>query len=217
MLKRKENNKNKDKKSQLLIVGSLLILLGLGVIIGKIYLDIRSDNLEKIAIVEFYEEQEEINNNISSETTEKTEITREEVKSTTPLDYIAVLKIPSIGLEKGLVSKDSYYNNVNKNIKILDESDMPDEENGNVILAAHSGNGKNAFFKNLNKLKIDNIVSIFYNGYEYRYRMVNTYDVEKTGTVEILRNVQKNTLTLITCRHNTNKQIVIICELVERI
>lgn len=47
--------------------------------------------------------------------------------------------------------------------------------------------------------------------------MVNTYDVEKTGTVEILRNVQKNTLTLITCRHNTNKQIVIICELVERI
>ena len=217
MLKRKENNKNKDKKSQLLIVGSLLILLGLGVIIGKIYLDIRSDNLEKIAIVEFYEEQEEINNNISSETTEKTEIAKEEVKSTTPLDYIAVLKIPSIGLEKGLVSKDSYYNNVNKNIKILDESDMPDEENGNVILAAHSGNGKNAFFKNLNKLKIDNIVSIFYNGYEYRYRMVNTYDVEKTGTVEILRNAQKNTLTLITCRHNTNKQIVIICELVERI
>lgn len=217
MLKRKENNNNKDKKSQLLIVGSLLILLGLGVIIGKIYFDIRSDNLENIALVEFYEEQEEINNNISSEKEEETNIEKEEVKSTTPLDYIAVLKIPSIGLEKGLVSKDSYYNNVNKNIKILDESDMPDEENGNVILAAHSGNGKNAFFKNLNKLKIDNIVSIFYNGYEYRYRMVNTYDVEKTGTVEILRNAQKNTLTLITCRHNTNKQIVIICELVEKI
>ena len=217
MLKRKENNKNKDKKSQLLIVGSLLILLGLGVIIGKIYFDIRSDNLENIALVEFYEEQEEINNNISSEKEEETNIEKEEVKSTTPLDYIAVLKIPSIGLEKGLVSKVSYYNNVNKNIKILDESDMPDEENGNVILAAHSGNGKNAFFKNLNKLEIDNIVSIFYNGYEYKYRMVNTYDVEKTGTVEILRNAQKNTLTLITCRHNTNKQIVIICELVERI
>ena len=217
MLKRKENNKNKDKKSQLLIVGSLLILLGLGVIIGKIYFDIRSDNLEDIALVEFYEEQEEINNNISSEKEEETNIEKEEVKSTTPLDYIAVLKIPSIVLEKGLVSKDSYYNNVNKNIKILDESDMPDEENGNVILAAHSGNGKNAFFKNLNKLEIDNIVSIFYNGYEYKYRMVNTYDVEKTGTVEILRNAQKNTLTLITCRHNTNKQIVITCELVEKI
>ena len=71
--------------------------------------------------------------------------------------------------------------------------------------------------KNLDKLQIDDTVSIFYNGYEYKYRMINTYDVEKTGSVEITRNAQKSTLTLITCRHNTNKQIVIICELVEKI
>ncbi|MEI3402428.1 MAG: hypothetical protein V8R51_09140 [Clostridia bacterium] len=44
------------------------------------------------------------------------------------------MKIPSINLERGLVAKDSYYNNVNRNIKILDKSDMPDQENGNVIL-----------------------------------------------------------------------------------
>ena len=217
MLKKEKNNNKKGKKSQLLIVGSLLILIGISVIGIKIFLDVRADNLEDIALVEFYEEQEEINNNISSEKEEETNIEKEEVKSTTPLDYIAVLKIPSIGLEKGLVSKDSYYNNVNRNIKILDESDMPDQENGNVILAAHSGNGRTAFFKNLDKLQIDDTVSIFYNGYEYKYRMINTYDVEKTGSVEITRNAQKSTLTLITCRHNTNKQIVIICELVEKI
>ena len=196
MLKKEKNNNKKGKKSQLLIVGSLLILIGISVIGIKIFLDVRADNLEDIALVEFYEEQE---------------------KSTNSLDYIAVLKIPSIGLEKGLVAKDSYYNNVNRNIKILDESDMPDQENGNVILAAHSGNGRTAFFKNLDKLQIDDTVSIFYNGYEYKYRMINTYDVEKTGSVEITRNAQKSTLTLITCRHNTNKQIVIICELVEKI
>lgn len=216
MLKRKENNKNKDKKSQLLIVGSLLILIGISVIGIKIFLDVRADNLEDIALVEFYEEQEKIDNEKPTET-EETDNTTEQVKSTNSLDYIAVLKIPSIGLEKGLVAKDSYYNNVNRNIKILDESDMPDQENGNVILAAHSGNGRTAFFKNLDKLQIDDTVSIFYNGYEYKYRMINTYDVEKTGSVEITRNAQKSTLTLITCRHNTNKQIVIICELVEKI
>lgn len=216
MLKRKENNKNKDKKSQLLIVGSLLILIGISVIGIKIFLDVRADNLEDIALVEFYEEQEKIDNEIPTET-EETDNTTEQAKSTNSLDYIAVLKIPSIGLEKGLVAKDSYYNNVNRNIKILDESDMPDQENGNVILAAHSGNGRTAFFKNLDKLQIDDTVSIFYNGYEYKYRMINTYDVEKTGSVEITRNAQKSTLTLITCRHNTNKQIVIICELVEKI
>ena len=214
MLKRKENNNKKDRKSQLLIVGSLLILIGVSVIGGKLFIDMKKDDLENIALIEFYEEQEEIKQTPPAETNKEKQ---EEIKSTKPLDYVAVLKIPSIGLEKGLVSKDSYYNNVNKNIKILDESDMPDKENGNVILAAHSGNGRTAFFKNLNKLKKDNIVSIFYNGYEYKYKMVNTYDVEKTGTVEIVRNSEKNTLTLITCRHNTNKQIVVICELVEKI
>lgn len=214
MLKRKENNNKKDRKSQLLIVGSLLILIGVSVIGGKLFIDMKKDDLENIALIEFYEEQEKIKQTPPAETNEEKQ---EEIKSTKPLDYVAVLKIPSIGLEKGLVSKDSYYNNVNKNIKILDESDMPDKENGNVILAAHSGNGRTAFFKNLNKLKKDNIVSVFYNGYEYKYKMVNTYDVEKTGTVEIVRNSEKNTLTLITCRHNTNKQIVVICELVEKI
>ena len=216
MLKKEKNNNKKGKKSQLLIVGSLLILIGISVIGIKIFLDVRADNLEDIALVEFYEEQEKIDKEIPTET-EETDNTTEQAKSTNSLDYIAVLKIPSIGLEKGLVAKDSYYNNVNRNIKILDESDMPDQENGNVILAAHSGNGRTAFFKNLDKLQIDDTVSIFYNGYEYKYRMINTYDVEKTGSVEITRNAQKSTLTLITCRHNTNKQIVIICELVEKI
>lgn len=190
MLKKEKNNNKKGKKSQLLIVGSLLILIGISVIGIKIFLDVRADNLEDIALVEFYEEQEKIDNEIPTET-EETDNTTEQAKSTNSLDYIAVLKIPSIGLEKGLVAKDSYYNNVNRNIKILDESDMPDQENGNVILAAHSGNGRTAFFKNLDKLQIDDTVSIFYNGYEYKYRMINTYDVEKTGSVEITRNAQK--------------------------
>ena len=150
MLKKEKNNNKKGKKSQLLIVGSLLILIGISVIGIKIFLDVRADNLEDIALVEFYEEQEKIDNEIPTET-EETDNTTEQAKSTNSLDYIAVLKIPSIGLEKGLVAKDSYYNNVNRNIKILDESEMPDQENGNVILAAHSGNGRTAFFKNLDK------------------------------------------------------------------
>lgn len=216
MLKKEKNNNKKGKKSQLLIVGSLLILIGVSVIGIKVFFDIRINNLEEKAIVEFYEEQEKADEDLSTES-EETESTTDEIKSTNSLNYIAVLKIPSINLERGLVAKDSYYNNVNQNIKILDESDMPDQENGNVILAAHSGNGRTAFFKNLDKMQINDTVSIFYNGYEYKYRMVNTYDIEKTGTAEITRNAEKSTLTLITCRQNTNKQIVIICELVEKI
>ena len=41
----------------------------------------------------------------------------------------------------------------------------------------------------------------------------NIYDIEKTGKAQIIRNKNASTLTLVTCRHNTNRQIIVICEL----
>ena len=217
ILKRKNKNNKDISKSQLLIVGSLLIIVGLGVIGGKyLYNYIQNRNEEQL-IEDFYEEQEKIEEDTTNEEvpTEKEEVKTE--KTTKKIDYFAVIKIPKIGLEKGLAPKGSYYNNVNRNISVLNESDMPDKENGNVILAGHSGNGRTSYFRNLNKLQNDDEVSIFYNGSEYKYKVINKYDIEKNGTANIVRNAEKNTLTLITCRHNTNKQIVYICELVEKI
>lgn len=218
MLKRKNQIKNKKgSKSQLIIVGSLLIILGIGVIGGKyLYNYLQTKNEEQL-IDTFFEEQKEIIEDTTPEAPE------EKVESETPqttkskIDYFAVIKIPKIGLEKGLANKGSYYNNVNRNILVLNESDMPDKDKGNVILAGHSGSGRTAYFKNLHKLQADDEVSIFYNGHEYKYKVVNQYDIEKTGTANIVRNAEKSTLTLITCRHNTNKQIIYICELVEKV
>ena len=218
MLKRKNQSKISNKsngKSQLIIVGSLLIIVGIGIIGGKyLYNYIQDKNEEKLIDV-FFEEQEEITDNTDNEIPEEVKETPKPTE--TKIDYFAVIKIPKIGLEKGLAPKGSYYNNVNRNIFVLNESDMPDKEKGNVILAGHSGNARTSYFKNLYKLENDDVVSIFYNGYEYKYKVVNHYDVEKTGKVNIVRNAEKTTLTLITCRHNTNKQIVYICELVEKI
>lgn len=218
MLKRK--NKNKDRKvskSQLIIVGSLLIVVGIGIVSGKYLYNYLQNQNEENLIDTFYEEQKEITNDTKPEETVQEEQTKQEVNQSKKIDYIAVIKIPKIGLEKGLASKGSYYNNVNRNILILNESDMPDKDKGNVILAGHSGSGRTAFFKNLYKLQTDDEVSIFYGGSEYKYKVVNQYDIEKTGTANIVRNAEKSTLTLITCRHNTNKQIIYICELVEKI
>ena len=216
MLKRKENkNNSKGRKSQLIIVGSLLILIGISAVGGKYLYNYLLDKAEDIKIEEFYEIQEEITDEVIPE-----EIPTEEKKGTTTQDntnYVAVIKIPKIGLEKGLCEKGSSCNNVNKNIQILKESTYPDIANGNFILAGHSGNGRVSYFKNLNKLAQDDEISIFYQGKEYKYKVVNMYDIEKTGTANIIRNKEKTTLTLITCRHNTNKQIVVICELVETI
>jgi len=219
MLKRKENNKN--GKGQLLIVGSFLIIIGISLIGGKILNSYLDKKQEQDLINQFYENQEEyvVDVPVMEDEIVEEEIAEQEEKketSTAPkIDYIAVIKIPKIGLEKGLASKGSYWNNVNRNIEILSESDMPDVDKGNVILAGHSGNSNVSYFKKLNKLVTDDIVSITYGGKEYKYKMVNSYEIEKNGYAHIVRNAEKSTLTLITCKHNTNKQIVVICELVE--
>ena len=218
MLKRKNQIKNKKgSKSQLIIVGSLLIILGIGVIGGKYLYNYFQTRNEEQLIDTFFEEQKEITEDTTPEVPEEKEITETSKPTNTKINYFAVIKIPKIGLEKGLASKGSYYNNVNRNILVLNESDMPDKDKGNVILAGHSGSGRTAYFKNLHKLERDDEVSIFYNGSEYKYKVVNQYDIEKTGTANIVRNAEKSTLTLITCRHNTNKQIIYICELVEKV
>lgn len=219
MLKRKTKNNN-QRKGQLLIVGSFLIIIGIGILGGKLVNNYLDKKQEQDLINNFYEQQEEYVVDVpvmEEELVEEEVVEQEEKKETTTptINYIAVIKIPKIGLEKGLASKGSYWNNVNRNIEILSESDMPDVENGNVILAGHSGNSRVSYFRKLNKLQNDDTVSIVYNGKEYKYKMVNSYEIEKNGYAHIVRNAEKSTLTLITCKHNTNKQIVVICELVE--
>lgn len=219
MLKRKTKN-NSQRKSQLFIVGSFLIIVGIGILGGKIVNNYLDKKQEQDLINDFYEQQEEyvVDVPVMEEELVKEEVAEQEEKkeTTTPtINYIAVIKIPKIGLEKGLASKGSYWNNVNRNIEILSESDMPDVDKGNVILASHSGNSSISYFRKLNKLQNDDIVSVVYNGKEYKYKMVNSYEIEKNGYAHIVRNAEKSTLTLITCKHNTDKQIVVICELVE--
>ncbi|MGN1341721.1 MAG: sortase [Bacilli bacterium] len=213
MLKIKEKN-NKGSKSQLIIVGSFLILLSISIVSINLFTDYINKQKEKDLIKQYYETEEYV---VDVPIMEE-EIVQEEQQvenKKEEINYIAVIKIPKIGLEKGLASKDSYWNNVNRNIQILSESDMPDVENGNVILAGHSGNSGVSYFRKLNKLQIDDTVSISYQGKEYVYKMVNSYEIEKNGYAHILRNAEKTTLTMITCKHNTNKQLVVICELVE--
>ena len=144
---------------------------------------------------------------------------QEEVKQEIPINnirYIGILKINKIGLERGLVDKTSSYNHVNQNIQILKESDMPNVDKGNLILAAHSGNGRVAFFRDLHKLELNDVVNVYYEGINYVYEIVNIYEIEKTGEAHIIRNASKTTLTLITCKDNEEKQIIIVCELKER-
>lgn len=202
--------KKEKNKSWLVITGFFILLLGISTIIYYFISNKQLDNLEDDALKTFYIEEEKINNEVE----QPKEPEKEEVKEHKKIEYIAVLKIPKINLERGLVVPNSYLNNVDYNIQILKNSAMPDQRFGNVILAAHSGNARISYFRNLDKLDINDNVSISYKGKIYSYKVVNIYDIEKNGKAQIIRNKNVSTLTLVTCRHNTNKQMIVICELV---
>lgn len=127
--------------------------------------------------------------------------------------YLAKLEIPKIGLSRGFYDKSSSLNRLSINIKMLNESSYPDEVNGNVILAAHSGNYYNSYFGNLWKLELGDEAYLYYNNVKYVYKITNIYTDAKDGDVIIKRNPNKSTLTLITCtKDDESTQTIYILE-----
>lgn len=203
--KRKENNYSIRKIY--VIIGILLMLIGAGIILFDILSNKNMDNIESKAMDKYYEEKEIVDNNNLTMPNLKNN------KDVPKIEYIGVLSIPKINLKRGLVDPNSSLNNIEYNVTFLSGSSMPDEMCGNVILAAHSGTARISYFKNLDKLDLNDEVIIDYMNNTYKYYVFNKYEIEKTGGANIIRDTNKTTLTLITCKHNTNKQIVVVCEL----
>lgn len=127
--------------------------------------------------------------------------------------YLAKLEIPKISLSRGFYDKSSSLNRLSINIKMLNESAYPDEANGNVILAAHSGNYYNSYFGNLWKLELGDEAYLYYNNVKYVYKITNIYTDAKDGDVIVKRNPNKSTLTLITCtKDDESTQTIYILE-----
>lgn len=197
----------KTKRNNIItVIGILLIFFSSSYLIFNYCNNQRLKESEENKIEEFFEIEEEEQEEIE----EPIEQPKEEVKEIN-YDYIAVLEIPKINLKRGLVSTDSKYNNVNYNIKIVDGSLMPYVRNGNLILAGHNGSAYISFFKNLYKLDIGDSVYVYFDSIKYEYKIADIYDVDKTGTVNISRDKNRTTITLITCKkYSKDKQTVFI-------
>ena len=128
-------------------------------------------------------------------------------------EYLGILKIPRINLIQGFYNINSKNNNVNKNITILKESTMPSENGSIIYLTAHSGYGYLAYFKDLYKLKLNDLISLDINSNSYKYIVNDIYEVDKTGTIIVNHNIHENYLVLSTCSNDKNKQLVIISKL----
>ena len=161
------------------------------------------------------EDIEDPNEDPSSTDNPTTENPRPQPK---PIDYskyyVGTLEIPKINLKKGFLDINSPYNNVNRNVTVIQTSTYPDVEGGNFILAAHTGNSSVGFFTRLHDLSVGDLAYITYKQKKYTYELVNIYTQPKTGSVAIYRDPDKTTLTLVTCTKNSlDSQTIFILEL----
>ena len=158
----------------------------MNLVLSSINMDENLNNQDNITSDESEEQKEEKNDNYTYE------------------EYLGIVDISKIGLYKGFYNKNSNLNNVKFNLYVLPESNYPDTESGNLIIAGHSGNYNNSYFANLYLLELGDTINIHYNNKNYVYKIDKIYNEEKTGRVRILRNKSKTTLTLITCTKDDN-------------
>ena len=220
MRNQKQVNRKKIKKSQILLLGSLLVFVGICTLsfeyLGRMKDDVFTDMDLKLNAGLVVADDEEattdvpITNNLPED--------NKQVVQAPVIDYskyLGVLEIPKVGLKRGFYNLDSKYNDIQYNVTLVEGSNMPDVVNGNLILMAHSGDAAVSYFAYLYILKIGDKAYVTYNGNKYTFQIVNIYDVPKTGRVKIVRSYDKTTLTLITCTKNNDKsQTVYILELV---
>ncbi len=207
----------KIKKSQLCLFGSLLVIGGITLLLGNHINELKKEVFSRVQlsfinndntdlIVEDIPEVEEV----------KTETKNEDVatkKETDYSKYVGILEIPKISLKRGFYNIGYKYNSINYNVTVVSGATMPDVVNGNLILAAHSGDAYISYFAYLYRLNVGDLAYVTYGGVKYKYQIVNIYNVPKTGAVTITRNLDKTTLTLVTCTKNSDtEQTVYIAE-----
>lgn len=195
----KKNNLKIATGVTLLVVGTLVLFSD--IIKEKRDVVFSEMNLALSTNIEESIEREEVIEEVFEE--EPKEEPKEEVKEEKTNyvyeKYLGILDIPKINFYKGFYSKTSNLNQVNFNLYVLPQSDYPDIEKGNLMIAGHSGNYNNSYFRNLYLLKIDDEITVHYNNKNYIYKIEKIYNEPKIGKVRILRNTSRTALTLITC------------------
>ena len=125
--------------------------------------------------------------------------------------------IKKLNIKNNLYKKNSIHNNVDKNITILNDSIEPNKDNSILFIAAHSGTGKLAYFKNLDKLEINDEIIIIYDNKKYSYEVKEIWEEEKNGYIHVKKN-EKKQLILTTCSPTkNNKQLIINCTIKDSI
>ena len=191
----------KEKYHISLIIIMLSLALFCSYHIYYYFLDIGTNELVEV----YYEDKIENKENNNKKVVRLSNETKDE--------YLGILKIPKINLRQGFYSINSKNNNINKAVTILKESTFPSPNGSIIYLIAHSGNGYLAFFKDLDKLSINDIITLDINNNSYQYVINDKYDMPKNGKITVNHNIHENYLVLSTCL-GSDKQLIITSKLI---
>lgn len=135
------------------------------------------------------------------------------IKNSIPKQDSAIgrLIINKLNINQPLYDINHKKNNVEENVTILSGTIEPSNDNSIIFLAAHSGTGKIAYFKNLDKLKAHDNITLIYKNKTYYYEVKNYWEIKKDGTITVPKE-DKNQLILTTCSPTKDKyQLIINC------
>ena len=189
-----------------MIKNLIKIILILIIYLASCYYIYKADKLEEVNDIN----NNDINQNI---------IVNKKIKENKKIEYNSNIKDDSIGqiiikkinINRKLYNIDNPKNNIEENITILKGSIEPDKVDSIIFVAAHSGYGEKAFFKNLDKLESKDQIIIKYNNIDYRYEVKNKWETNKDGDIEVEKEDKKQ-LILTTCSPtDKTKQLIINC------
>ncbi len=152
---------------------------------------IKTDNIERVT---------------NTASIKKDEVNTKEINN----DSLATLSIKKINLKENIYPLDDKRNNVEEHVTILNGSNLTNDSL--IILAAHSGYGKLAYFNRLDELKTGDKIELNINNENLTYILKKSEEQDKTGKIEIVKDNTKQ-LILTTCsKSDKTKQLVIYCE-----
>lgn len=124
-------------------------------------------------------------------------------------ESIGSIEIPKLSLNQKLYPIGNTNNTIEKNVTILYISNEPSLDNSIIFIAAHSGTGKIAYFKHLNKLNENDKIILNYKNTKYIYQVESIWEISKTGSINVERTNNKQ-LVLTTCSPtNKEKQLIV--------
>lgn len=132
------------------------------------------------------------------------------IKSQKPKEIpIAQIKISRLNIDNYIYSLNSYYNNVDKNVTLLEGSILPNKKDSIIFLAAHSGNSNVSYFNNLSQINLKENISFYYDHYKYTYQVTKIHEEDKNGYIGINK-TEGNGLILTTCSTKSQKKQLIV-------